>query len=87
MDSSLLERLLQHGESQTVEFKIAAPRQPERQELALQHIKRYGYITNKRYRELSGISKATAYRDLDGLVKQGIVKETGEKRARRYMIL
>ena len=61
--------------------------QPERQELALQHIKRYGYITNKRYRELSGISKATAYRDLEVLVKQGILKETGEKRARRYIIL
>ncbi len=42
-------------------------------------------LSNKDYRELFGVSNATAYTDLSQLVDLGYVKGVGKGRARQYM--
>jgi ATP-dependent DNA helicase RecG len=60
--------------------------QERRQELALRYIREHGSITNKQYRELTGVSEATVLRDLEILVQQGSLRAVGQKRGRRYLL-
>jgi ATP-dependent DNA helicase RecG len=49
----------------------------ERQMKAVKYVKEKGKITNKEYRELTGISKPTATRELSFLVKNKIFEQKG----------
>ncbi len=49
----------------------------ERQMKAVVHVKVYGRITNKDYRELTGTIIRTASRDLEDLVSKGILRKVG----------
>jgi|SRR5579863_640815 len=49
----------------------------DRQVKALQHIKKYGRISNSDYRRLNHVSKPTATRDLQDLVKKSILNPSG----------
>ncbi|RTH96322.1 AAA family ATPase [Thermus scotoductus] len=49
----------------------------ERQIKAVLYVKEHGAIGNKEYQMLTGITKATASRDLDDLVKRGIFVKIG----------
>jgi ATP-dependent DNA helicase RecG len=60
--------------------------QTERQRLALRYIHEHGRITNKQYRELTGVAEKTAFRDLEILVEQGTLKAVGERRGRYYTL-
>lgn len=52
---------------------------------AVQHVHEHGFITNKTYRGLTGVSDRTAYRDLELLVERGRLKSVGQRAARRYV--
>jgi len=52
---------------------------------AIQYVHEHGSITNKTYRELTGVSDRTAYRDLELLVERGRLKGIGQRAARRYV--
>ncbi len=59
----------------------------ERQVRAVLYVKERGSITNREYREMFGVSKETAKRDLKGLVDAGIFEKTGKTgRSVRYII-
>lgn len=56
----------------------------DRQVKAVTHVKEKDHITNKEYRELNKISKPTATRDLNELIKKSILK-IWDKRTRFYL--
>lgn len=58
--------------------------QKDRLKLVLTYLQQHDSITNKQYRELTGVSEKTAFRDLEILVEQGTVRAIGERRARYY---
>jgi len=58
----------------------------ERLKLALAHVHKYGSITTKEHRTLTGVSVTTSVHDLDELVTQGILRITDQKYNRRYML-
>jgi predicted HTH transcriptional regulator len=57
----------------------------ERQQQVLDYVREHGKITNRDYRELTGISQKQAVRDLSDLVEKGLLREDGQGRARRYV--
>jgi len=52
---------------------------------AIRYVRDHGFITNKTYRGLMGVSDRTAYRDLEILVERGRLKSVGQWAARRYV--
>jgi ATP-dependent DNA helicase RecG len=59
----------------------------ERQVKAVLHVKQHGSIGNKEYQDLTGASKPTVTRDLDAMVRLGILtREGGRGRGVRYRI-
>jgi ATP-dependent DNA helicase RecG len=50
----------------------------ERQIKALEYIKEHGKITNREYRKIFGVGKATAARDLSDMVKKEIIESVGK---------
>ncbi len=57
----------------------------DRQEQVLQYVNEQGSITNKIYRELTGISQKQATRDLNELVELGLLTIEGKGRSTRYI--
>jgi predicted HTH transcriptional regulator len=53
---------------------------------AVAYVREHGFITNKIYRELTGVATRTAYRDLEILVERGRLKGVGQRAARRYVL-
>jgi len=49
----------------------------ERQLQTVSYIKKTGRISNSEYQKISGVSRATATRDLDELFSKGILKKVG----------
>ena len=49
----------------------------ERQVKAIKHIKEHGQITNTEYKNMCGVSKATATRDFVDLSKKGLIVKVG----------
>ena len=58
----------------------------ERQVKAVQFLKSDLHITNTEYQKLAGVSRASAKRDLDGLVKLGLLELEGAGRSSRYRL-
>ena len=59
----------------------------KRQIVAMEHIKKIGKITNKKYREMfPEISNETARLDLNILVRKRLLNKKGEKRGAYYTI-
>ncbi|MCK4412363.1 MAG: DUF4062 domain-containing protein [Candidatus Eisenbacteria sp.] len=58
----------------------------ERQRKSVVVARREGRITNRRYQELAGISRATAKRDLDDLVSKGLLVLAGAGRGAHYEV-
>ena len=58
--------------------------QEERWALALRSVQEHGAITNKGYRQLTGVSGMTALRDLEQLVARGSLRAEGQGRGRKY---
>ena len=64
---------------------VAVPEEREqRLRMALEHVRKNGFITNKQYQQLTGVSENTATRDLEILVAQGSLIKTGKGPSRRY---
>lgn len=57
-----------------------------RQRAAVELVQKHGFISNDLYRERMGVSRATAFRDLDRLVKSKILVRQGEASATRYVL-
>jgi len=59
----------------------------ERQIRAVDYVSKKGSITNKEYREINNIARTTATKDLNTLLKKGIVTRIGRgKRELRYIL-
>ena len=59
----------------------------ERQVKAVQFLKMDLQITNTEYQKLTGVSRATAKRDLDEMVKLGLIKLEGAGRSAHYRFI
>lgn len=59
----------------------------DRQALALQHLIREGSLTNSIYQQINQVSKATATRDLQDLVQQGILKTHSKGAGAAYELI
>ena len=57
-----------------------------RELLAVRALKARGQMTNATYQEVTGASRATAIRDLNGLVRSGVFERVGEKRGVHYVL-
>jgi len=57
-----------------------------RQRQGISQIKKTGKITNSGYQELTGVTRKTASRDLDGLVEKGILEMIGSRRGAYYVL-
>jgi predicted HTH transcriptional regulator len=60
--------------------------QEQRLQQAMRYVREHGMITNTVYRELFGVSEATARRDLEALVQRGALRGTGKTRGRQYRL-
>lgn len=58
----------------------------ERQTKAAAHVKQKGRITNSEYQQLTGTTRKTAARDLDGLVEKNVLQRVGQKRGTHYVL-
>lgn len=56
----------------------------ERQLKGLTCLRTEGRLTSGRYQELAGISRQTASRDLEDMVKKGILNRYGDRRGTFY---
>lgn len=59
----------------------------ERQIRAVLYVKERGKIGNKEYQRLFGVSKPTASRELDDLVRKGILERIGATGRGAYCVL
>jgi ATP-dependent DNA helicase RecG len=59
----------------------------DRQIQAVLHLKVYGKVTNSAYQSLTGTSKRTASRDLEALVRMGLLEQIGETGKGTHYIL
>ena len=57
----------------------------ERQVQAMLHLATRASITSREYRELTGVGKDTAHRDLRELVRKGLIKRRGQGRMVHYV--
>ncbi len=58
----------------------------KRQSSAIELIRKKGSITTKEYTEAFGVIRKTAYRDLDEMVRMGLLKRKGKGRATTYVM-
>lgn len=66
--------------------KTVLPDVDKRRAIAMRYMQEHSSITNREYRELTGVSEQTANRDLEALVEQGGLVRVGAKRGRRYKL-
>jgi ATP-dependent DNA helicase RecG len=57
-----------------------------RKMVAMHYIQQHGFITNREYRALTGVSENTALRDLEEMAAKGVLKKTGKTRGRQYKL-
>ncbi|HZT98108.1 MAG TPA: helix-turn-helix domain-containing protein [Ktedonobacteraceae bacterium] len=74
------------GSGTTVSGREEQREQEHRKILAMRYVQERGSITNREYRELTGVSENTALRDLEELVEKGVLKITGKTRGRQYRL-
>jgi len=58
----------------------------ERQEKAVRYLREHGHISNIQYRQLIKTSKATATRDINGLLEKEILSVVGQGRSQKYIL-
>lgn len=58
----------------------------DRQKQIMAHVQSEGYVTSGWCRKAFGMAYQTVYRDLTGLLKAGLVEQTGSGRSTRYVI-
>ena len=58
----------------------------ERQKKAIDYIKEKKILTNKDYQMINKVHRNTATNDLEGLVKEGIIKRIGRGRGAKYVL-
>jgi ATP-dependent DNA helicase RecG len=58
----------------------------ERQRLALSYVREHGEITNNALQQIASVSRRTATYDLFRLVKVGVLKLQGSRKATRYTL-
>jgi len=71
------------------EIRISPPIEQklnDRQRKALDYASKHGQITNRDYQKLCDISRRQALKDLNELVKKGLLIKDGEGRAVRYVM-
>jgi ATP-dependent DNA helicase RecG len=57
-----------------------------RQNLAVEYVKEHGQITNAQLQELLNLSESTILRELEDLIKKGILIKRGEKKGSYYIL-
>jgi ATP-dependent DNA helicase RecG len=78
------------GDDGLIQPRVPVPGIPDEREerliKAIEYVHEHGSITNKVYRELTGISDRTAHRDLELLLERGRLRGIGQRAARRYVL-
>ncbi len=78
------------GDDGLIQPKVPEPGIPDEREerlgKAIEYVHEHGSITNKVYRELTGVSDRTAHRDLELLLERGRLRGVGQRAARRYVL-
>lgn len=59
----------------------------DRQKRAVKFVKEKNRITSSDYQEITGVSRQTAYRDLDDLINKHVIENRGESRKGSYYVL
>ena len=59
----------------------------DRQKQAIKFVKEKNRITSSDYQEITGVSRQTAYRDLDDLVNKHVIENRGDSRKGSYYVL
>lgn len=80
------ETFSEEGQQDTPTGTLQSLEQEQRMQQAMQYVREHGMITNTLYRGLTGISEATARRDLEALVTRGTLRGTGKTRGRQYRL-
>ena len=93
--------LERHGNGRGAYYKLPAPTGTDgtasnepthsgglssRQRVAVDWVRQHGSISNDQYRKLVGVSRATAFRDLQELVSRDILSKQGETSATQYVL-
>jgi ATP-dependent DNA helicase RecG len=85
--ASFIVTLIGPGEKWMAETEIRLPEGlNDRQKQAVEYIREHGEINAKIYSEIFNIDRTTAYRDLTGLMRKGIVYQEGKARATKYLL-
>lgn len=71
---------------EVTEVEVEGVKLNERQKKALGYLKRQGKIANRDYRELFGVVRDTAHRDLIDLLDKGLVEKRGVGRGTCYVL-
>ena len=74
------------GDTFRVNLFKKADKKTLRQHLILNYIQENGSISNKEARELLGLAESTTKRILSEMVREEILKEQGERKARKYVL-
>lgn len=67
-------------------IQVDLSHQESRFEIIMKYIQQNGSITNRQYRELTGLNEKRAFRDLEALVERGTLIGTGKTRGRVYKL-
>jgi len=59
----------------------------DRQQVALDYIREHGKIDNATYKQITNVSRTTAFRDLKELVDKKLIKQAGSGGPDTYYIL
>ena len=70
----------------TISSSEELPPEERRKMVAMRYIQQRGFITNREYRALTGVSENTALRDLEEMAAKGVLKKTGKTRGRQYKL-
>jgi predicted HTH transcriptional regulator len=71
----------------SVEERLAGLKLNERQLKAVLHVLKHGRLTRPDYERIAGVARATANRDLTGLIERGVFRQVGAARKTWYELI
>jgi len=80
-----INQLVRQHRPNTTDYRAPLNRN-RRLELAMNHVRKNGFINTAEYRKLTGVSEDVALQDLGLLVTQGSLRRSGKKRDQGYTL-
>ena len=86
--ASFIVSLIGPGEKWMTEKEVKLPEGlNERQKKAVEYIREKGNITNREYRELTGLGREYARKELNDMLEKGILAKKGKGRSVHYILV